>query len=251
MVDQNNISIAVIGYGRFGKLLSTHISTWYPVRVFSASGRKPVSSNIHLVDLKTALTSDYIFLTIPIHSFQEWMKKYAGMIPETSTLIDCASVKLKVIEWILPYVKQHGFHFIATHPLFGPDSASDGLKNHTIVVIPQKIPYRNLYFLRELFEKKLGLQVLTMSAEEHDQMMAYNLSLVHLIGRTLDAMNIHNLPLKMPNLDGLLHIATIAANDSFDLFIDMNKWNPYAKEVRDNFLKALEEIVRNYLDNNF
>ncbi|RMG33122.1 MAG: prephenate dehydrogenase [Methanobacteriota archaeon] len=222
------------------------MSEWYPVQIFSRSGGDS-TNRLNFVDLKEALGSDIIFLTIPIRSIPGWMEENAHLIPSSSTLVDCASVKLKVLEWVNPYAEKYGFHFVATHPLFGPDSAAGGLKNHKIVVIPQKVPYPQLRFLTELFEKKLGLQIISMSADEHDRMMAYNLSLVHLIGRTLDNLNIHHLPLKMPNLDGLLRIATVASNDSFELFVDMNHWNPYAEEVREQFLGSLNAIVERYL----
>lgn len=243
-------TFSIIGYGRFGALMAKYLSEHVPVVVYSRKTMHidTIEKNIHVVSLEQALNADFIFLTIPIRSFPAWMEENAKLINPNSVLLDCASVKTKVIEWITPYQEQYAFDYIATHPLYGPDSAREGLKKHKIVIIPQKVSYPKLNYFKQFLEEKLQLQILRMSPEEHDLMMAYNLSLVHLIGRALGNMKIENLPLKMNNLDGILKIARIASNDTEELFIDMNKYNPYARQIRQMFLKNLDELVQRYLE---
>lgn len=237
---------SVIGYGRFGSLLVRELTKWGKVDVVETAplNESLLPPNAQIVPPERALQSPVIFLTIPIRHIQRWINTYGPGIQPGTLLIDCASVKETVIGWILPVALHQKFYYVASHPLFGPDSAARGIAGHRIVIIPQIIPYGLLRQVIRLFESKLGLQVLRMSAVEHDRMMAYNLSLVHLIGRALGNMNIDQLPLKMDNLDGLLRISKIATNDTFELFLDMNRYNPFAPRIQKEFREAVAELVR-------
>jgi prephenate dehydrogenase len=42
----------------------------------------------------------------------------------------------------------------------------------------------------------------------------------------------------------LLHILEVVENDTWQLFADMNRYNPYAVEVRRDFIKAMQAIER-------
>ncbi|GAB4184104.1 MAG: prephenate dehydrogenase/arogenate dehydrogenase family protein [Calditrichia bacterium] len=244
----NNVTektFSVIGFGRFGKLWATHLSRVNRIYIHTRNMETELinNDNFYFVPLKKALQSDFIFLTIPINQMESFLKNYGNMIKPGAVLIDCASVKVKLIDWAMRYL-HNGVEYIATHPLFGPDSAAQSLKNHKIVVIPVRVSYGNLNLFKQILTRQFRLHVLRMSAEEHDRMMAYNLSLVHLIGRSLHNMKIENLSLKMNNLDGLLKISTIAGNDTEELFIDMNKFNPYAEEVRNKFFNHLQQLLK-------
>jgi len=39
-----------------------------------------------------------------------------------------------------------------------------------------------------------------------------------------------------------MKILETVENDSWQLFLDMNKYNPYAKVTRDRFLKSMNDI---------
>ena len=71
-----------------------------------------------------------------------------------------------------------------------------------------------------LFSNKLGLHVYNMSARQHDELMAYNLNLVHYLGRALNDLGIARLPLLMSGLDKLNEIVSVVMNDSEELFFD-------------------------------
>ncbi|MCB0292985.1 MAG: hypothetical protein KDH97_22210, partial [Calditrichaeota bacterium] len=85
-------------------------------------------------------------------------------------------------------------------------------------------------------------RVLNISADEHDRMMAYNLSLIHHLGRTFHKMQIGKLPLIMANLERMNHISRIAANDTEELFQDFYRFNPYAARVRDDFMENFRRV---------
>ena len=62
-------------------------------------------------------------------------------IRENSVVIDCASVKVCVVDWLKKYLSPN-IYFASCHPLFGPDSAKAGLKDQQISLMPGRIPYR-------------------------------------------------------------------------------------------------------------
>jgi prephenate dehydrogenase len=231
------IEFAVIGAGRFGIFWGNHLAAHYATSFYDSNsginqGLRPAGC---WQTLKQCLCKDYIFLTIPIGQIPVFLKNHARQIKKGSVLIDCASVKLPVLAWFEKYISPD-VYYIASHPLFGPDSARLGLQNHLLALMPGHVPLEHYNFLVQLFTRKLHLNVLSMSADEHDRLMAYNLSLVHHLGRTLYELGVAKLPLRMASMKKLSEISQIVMNDSEELFRDFYRFNPYSVKLRDDFL---------------
>jgi prephenate dehydrogenase len=110
--------------------------------------------------------------------------------------------------------------------------------------MPGRIPLERYQHLVRLFGNMLSLQVINLSPEEHDRLMAYNLSLIHLLGRTGHKIELERLPLMMDSMKKLNSISKVVMNDSEQLFRDFFRFNPYALEVSGNFLDSYSEILR-------
>ncbi len=235
-------TFSVIGTGRFGSFWGKHLSKFVPVQFYDADiSRKPdVVKTGKWASLDKCLQTDVIFLTIPIREIAGFLKENANQIRPGATVIDCASVKIAVEEWFRDHLPEN-VHYVASHPLFGPDSGSKGIAGQKITLCPGRIPFRNYRYLVDLFYK-MQLQVISMSPEEHDKLMAYNLSLIHHLGRTFHYMQIDKLSLVMANLDKMNWISRVASNDSMELFQDFYRYNPFAEVVRDNFLSNFHKI---------
>jgi prephenate dehydrogenase len=74
--------------------------------------------------------------------------------------------------------------------------------------------------------------------------MARSQGLIHFIGRGLEALQLQPQMFSTPDFQALLNINTMVVNDAWQLFLDMHRFNPYAKEVRKNFLKQLNALDR-------
>ncbi|MCB0305036.1 MAG: prephenate dehydrogenase [Calditrichaeota bacterium] len=242
-MDTQQPQFAVIGVGRFGAFWGRELSRFFPVSFYDVdAGRAAqVAPYGRWESLETCLQKDYIFLTIPIRRLEDFLKQHGDAIRAGSVVLDCASVKLAVQEWFTAHLPE-SVYYAASHPLFGPDSARNSLANHTITLQPGRIPFQQYDLLAELFTHRMGLRVLNISAEEHDRMMAYNLSLIHHLGRTFHKMQIGKLPLIMANLERMNHISRIAANDTEELFQDFYRFNPYAARVRDDFMENFRRV---------
>ncbi len=234
---------AIIGAGRFGCFWGEHLSRHFPVWVYDvdADRREAAETFGAWAPLLECLRKDVVILTIPIRSIHGFLKEHARRIPPGTVVMDCASVKSVVLEW-LEELLPSDVHYLATHPLFGPDSAARGLAGHTLAMMPGRIPDHLIEFFTRFFSRTLKLNLLTIPAEEHDRLMAYNLSLMHHLGRALHEMGIEELPLKMASMQHAQFIARVAINDSQELFEDFCRFNPYAGEVRETFLQAFERV---------
>ena len=197
--------------------------------------------------LEECLQADFIFLTIPISEIEIFIKEHAHKIKPGAVVVDCASVKVSVLNWFHSFFPGN-VEFVLTHPLFGPDSARKGLKGHQITMMPGRVSFGNYRFLIDLFEQKLGLIPLSIDAHEHDRLMAYNLSLIHHLGRALGDMDIYSVPLKMRGLSDLNRIAHFTMNDSDTLFKDFYKYNPYSHEIRKKFEESFSKITKIFLN---
>jgi len=231
------IEFAIIGAGRFGFFWGNHLAAHHPVSFYDNNPRVSQKSKPRgcWQSLKQCLRKDYIFLAIPIGQIPEFLKNHAGQIKKGSVLIDCASVKLPVLTCFEKYTPPD-VYYVASHPLFGPDSARSGLQDHLLALMPGHVPLEHYNFLVQLFTHRLHLNVLSMSADEHDRLMAYNLSLVHHLGRTLHELGVAKLPLRMAGMKKLSEISQIVMNDSEELFRDFYRFNPYSAKLRDDFL---------------
>jgi prephenate dehydrogenase len=251
LIEKNKTEFAVIGAGRFGQFWARQLSRYYPVSIFDLDHSKEhqIKRFAAWQPLEICLQKKYIFMTIPIGRLQEFLIQNSQKIKAGSVVIDCASVKVPVIKWFKSYLPQD-VYYVASHPLFGPDSARLKLRGHLMVMLPGQVPYREYQFLVKLLTKKLGLQIYNMTAEEHDDLMAYNLNLVHHLGRTLHDLGISRLPLMMSGLTKLNEIVSVVMNDTDELFHDFYKYNPYAGGLMQKWAKSYERISRSIVDRN-
>ena len=236
----NTPEISVIGLGRFGTFWANHLSRFYGYDINLKSIDE--NSKIQISDLETSLSKDIIFLTIPISKMESFIKENSHLLRKKSVVVDCASVKQCVVNWLENYIP-NDVYFASCHPLFGPDSAKLGLKDKQISLIPGNIPYQKYKQIVDIFSDDLDLNILNISAEKHDELMAYNLSLIHHLGRTFHKMEIFKLPLLMAGLEKLNHISEVVMNDSDELFNDFYKYNKFAKNIKSNFIDSFNSLT--------
>lgn len=242
---KGNFKIAFIGAGRFGFFFGSLINQYEEVLFYDKIGNKKNFENFGT--LEQCLQADFVFLTIPISEIESFIREHGAKIKPGAVVVDCASVKVSVLNWFKSSLPD-GVEYVLTHPLFGPDSARKGLKGHQITMMPGRVAAVRYRFLVQLFEHKLGLLPLSMDAHEHDRLMAYNLSLIHHLGRALGDMDIFNVPLKMRGLSDLNRIAHFTMNDSDTLFKDFYRYNPYSHQIREKFEESFNKITKIFLN---
>jgi prephenate dehydrogenase len=210
MIKSDLIEFSVIGTGRFGHFWCRHLSKYHPTFAYDINPncRKKVERFAIWDSLENCLTKKYIFLTIPIHSLKDFLRDNKQNFKKESVLVDCASVKVPVLDWFKNNLPED-VYYIASHPLFGPDSAKNKLRDNVMMLMPGRVPLKVYQILVRFFREILGLHIYNLTADEHDELMAYNLNLVHFLGRALDDLGITKIPIMMSSLSKLNDIVEV------------------------------------------
>ncbi len=92
-------------------------------------------------------------------------------LPSNCIISDIASVKTSLKE----YYESAGMRYVSTHPMFGPTFANLGALSSENAIVINEGDYMGRIFFLDLY-RRLGLNVHEYSFEEHDEAMAYSLS---------------------------------------------------------------------------
>ena len=235
------MNIGVYGLGRFGSFWAALLAEkGHNVMGFSKH-RKPEIPGVTLCDENTVLSQDNIFFCVSISSFGEVIKNTIDRIKPNSLVMDTCSVKLYPVE-IMERYNREDISYLPLHPMFGPDSGKEGIEGLPLVVCPLDCP--SLYVRRWKKEfKKWGLDVISMSPDIHDKQSAYSQGITHFVGRTLDELGLEDTKLATKGYKSLLTIREQTCNDPLQLFYDLQRYNPYAKDMRLNLRRALMETL--------
>jgi prephenate dehydrogenase len=230
--------IAIIGFGRFGRLMSQILSPFGEIFVISRS--KISENNIKQIDYADLKKIDLVIPSVPISTLPETLKKIGPNLKPKSIVMDVCSVKVKPCQWLKKYIPKDN-DIIGTHPMFGPDSAKNGLAGLQIVICPLRISRKKLERLKNIF-KKLKLSIIEITPEDHDRQVAISLALVHFIGRGLGEINFKNQKITTLGFQRLQAVNETVNNDTWELFFDMQNLNPYTKKIRHAYIQSLTKL---------
>jgi prephenate dehydrogenase len=168
--------IAIIGAGNMGSWLVESLCLDYEVGVYDVD-RKRLKYFFNsrkflyyeeILDFSPDLLINAVSLDRTIELFDE-IKSY---LPEKCILADITSVKSGLSD----YYTKLGRRFISTHPMFGPTFANlKDLSNQHAVIISESDEEGKAFF-RE-FYNKLKINIHDYSFKEHDETIAYSLSI--------------------------------------------------------------------------
>lgn len=233
---------ALIGYGRFGKLFYKFFKSDFDFQIYD----KEISTNKIKVNSLSYFDNnvEVIFFVVPISSYLEVAKKLKSKIKAESLIVELSSVKIYPLKILKTYFSKN--NILGIHPLFGPDSVQKSLKGHQAIIIDDYNQNKLTDFVINSFENK-GIVLKYLNTREHDKLMAYSLCLTQFIGRALGKIKLPDLSVGTKGYFDLLNIITRTNNDTHQLFIDMNKYNPYSKSMRKKVIASFTEI-NNFLD---
>ncbi len=236
--------IGIIGLGRFGRLMARYLSDDFAVRAYdpSVAAAEMRAAGADPGALESVASAAVVILAVPISALQGVLARVVPHLAPGCLLIDVCSVKELPLRWMLRAVPE-SVELIGTHPMFGPDSAADSLQGRKIVLCPARVAPARLARVRDYLGSK-GLQVIETTAEEHDRQIAVSLALTHVIGRALGRMGARPQEIDTEGYKRLLRILEVVEHDTWQLFEDMNRFNPHAAGVRQRFMKALAEIEK-------
>ncbi len=241
-------TIGLIGLGNFGLLLAAILNEYYNLKVYNYSKDLNITSKaekigVNLVDWTEIYDCDVVIVSTPISVTKTLIKRVAKNLKKGALLLDVCSVKEYPCKWLEKYAPKR-VEIIGTHPMFGPtttkfdpDKKYWEIKGKQIVLCPLRVGKEKQKKI-EAFLKSLGLEIIITSPRDHDYQTAKSLNFVHFLGRSLTEAGITEQKIYTPGYSDLLKILPHTNNDKWQLFCDMNNFNPYAQKVRKKFTKA-------------
>jgi prephenate dehydrogenase len=234
--------VSVYGYGRFGKLWAGILAQDFQVKVYSRSGLKTseVDSGIEITDEQDIFNCDALFFCVAISSFEEVLKKSRCYCKKEAVFFDTCSVKVFPAGWMKKYLPQ-GSRIIATHPMFGPDSYQQTAKKLPIAICNINADAETLEDWIAYFTSK-SLQVEVMTPEKHDEMTAWSQGITHYMGRVLADLDLHPTHIDTLGYKMILEVIEQTCHDSWQLFLDLQNYNPYAKKMRERLSESIGKV---------
>ena len=115
------MTVAIVGFGRFGRLLKTILDKEHQVVTFDSD-----------TPLDTLHDCEHVFLCVPIRLLETTLHKITPYLAPHTTVIDTCSVKVYPVACMQRLLPKN-IAIIATHPLFGPDSYREEYTNRIMM----------------------------------------------------------------------------------------------------------------------
>jgi len=235
-------SIGIIGYGDFGRFIQSVFRKYFPnvdVKVFS---RKKETDEETFFSLDDVCQTDLLFPCVPIKFFEEIIEKIVPRLWKNTIILDVCTVKMHPLAVLQ---KQEGVHYVCTHPMFGPYSYAkigDKLDGLRMVVAEHNIEKEKYDQLLQVLQK-LKLNVVEMSSDTHDQMLAETLFLTHYLTQTIVAADFHRTDIDTVSFGFLMDAVESVKNDT-ELFKDVYRFNPHCKKTIRKLQEAAIQVAK-------
>lgn len=169
------MKILILGAGKMGSFFTDVLSFDHECAVYDVDARKMrfLYNTQRFVSLdeidsfKPELVINAVTLKYTIDVFRQVIPH----LTKDCIISDISSVKTGFKE----YYESTGMRYVSTHPMFGPTFANLGALSTENAIVINEGDYMGRIFFLDLY-RRLGLNVHEYSFEEHDEAMAYSLS---------------------------------------------------------------------------
>ncbi len=235
-------SLGLIGVGAFGGFMIPHLAPHFQIRAYDAAAdlaHYATRFGIEPADLEACAQADVVVIATPVQTIEDMARTVAPHVKPGALVLDVGSVKIKPAQALSQHIPAHA-DIVCTHPLFGPQSAQEGVEGLKISICPVRGDRQDcvVRFLSEVLE----LQVIVTTPEAHDRQLAYVQGLTHLIGQTLLAMPLESFDQTTVSFDLMREAVSFIKGDSRQLFEAIETENPFAADVRKAFFEAVAKL---------
>ena len=168
--------ILILGAGKMGSFFVDLLSFDHETAVFDVDPKRLRfmynTQRFTSLDEIDAFSPELVINAVTLKYTLDVFRDVLPHLPADCILSDIASVKMGMKE----FYEQTGRRYVSTHPMFGPTFANLGaLSNENAIVITEG-DYMGRIFFRDLYSR-LGLHVCEYTFDEHDETVAYSLSI--------------------------------------------------------------------------
>lgn len=245
-------ALVIGGAGKMGRWFAEFMaSQGFAVEVADPVGAPPGFE--HLPDWRTsALAHDFIVIATPLGATDRILRELAMRRPK-GVIFDVGSLK-SPLRGGLNALKSHGCRVTSLHPMFGPDTE---LLSGRHVIFVEAGSTEATQAARDLFGSTMVEQVV-MSLEDHDRLIAYVLGLSHALNIaffTALAESGEAAPklakLSSTTFDAQLDVASKVAQESPELYFEIQSLNDYGSESLEALGQAVEKLRAAVLSQDF
>ena len=169
------MKILILGAGKMGSFFADVLSFDHETAVYETDPKRMrflyntlrFTSMEEIRDFQPDLVINCVTLKYTLEVFEQVIP-YLG---KDCIISDIASVKTGLKD----FYEKTGMHYVSTHPMFGPTFANLGALSTENAIVIKEGDYLGRVFFLDLY-RRLGLNVHEYTFEDHDEAMAYSLS---------------------------------------------------------------------------
>ncbi len=183
--------------------------------------------------------AEFVLVAVPAGETVRAVDEVLPFMKQMSTLVEMTSVKGRIPSELGRKLGEKGLFLLSLHPLFGPLGRVEGSK---ICVVGSG---RDMSVARRLFPKA---QLIRMRSTDHDRMMVFALSLVHLtniafISTLVKGIGVRRFEGVAPPLGAVqLSVGKAVLSSSPSLFGRIHVGNPFVTEMLSSLIEELEGL---------
>lgn len=241
--DRNqHTKIGIIGFGAFGQLIARHLNPYFRLYAYDPAAeleQTALMDGVALISMEQVAACDIVILATPVATLESVVERIAPHLGSGALVLDVGSVKVGPADIMRRGLPAH-VDIVATHPLFGPQSARHGIAGLKIAVCP--VRGTRYHRVAAFLKKHLSLDVIITTPEDHDRETAMVQGLTHLIARVLVQME--PLPTRMTtkSFDLLMQAVGMVRHDAPEVFQAIEHANPYAPQMRRRFFALADQV---------
>lgn len=238
------MKILILGAGKMGSFFTDLLSFDHEVAVYDIDPRRLRFTyncqRFTSLDEVDSFRPDLVINAVSLKSTLDVFRRVIPHLPsEHCILSDISSVKTGFKE----FYEASGFHYVSTHPMFGPTFANLGQLSNENAIIINEGDFMGRCFFKELYTR-LGLHICEYTFDQHDRTVAYSLSIPFISTFAFAAVMKHQ---DAPGTTFKRHMQIakgVLSED--DTLLREILFNPYTKDqvsqIRDE-MKELIEII--------
>lgn len=235
------MKILILGAGKMGSFFTDLLSFEHEVAVYDIDPMKMRflynTQRFTTMEEIGTFRPDLVINAVSLKYTIEVFRQVLPYLPKEYCIIsDISSVKTGFKE----FYEQSGFHYVSTHPMFGPTFANLGKLNDENAIIINEGDYMGRCFFKDLYQQ-LGLHICEYTFDEHDRTVAYSLSIPFISTFAFAAVMKHQ---DAPGTTFKRHLKIakgVLSED--DTLLREILFNPYTKDQVAQIRAEMKEII--------
>lgn len=168
--------ILILGAGKMGSFFADVLSFEHEVAVYDINPQRLrfMYNCLRFTSLEeiSEFNPELVINAATVKYTLDAFRQVLPALSKDCILSDIASVKTGLKE----FYEENGFRYVSTHPMFGPTFANlDQLSTENAIIIKEGDCLGRVFF-KDLYQR-LGLNIFEYTFQEHDETVAYSLSI--------------------------------------------------------------------------